>query len=115
MQFNETESLKYAGRFWKICGSNMQLNMHLHAIICINMYFYTCKKKNSHFGFFLNLSIFNTLLNYAGRLCDQICIFIQQYTVLSRHYHHGAILGFPRITPWRCLANVCYNATGAIV
>jgi hypothetical protein len=35
MQFYETESLKYAGRFWKICGSNMQLNMHLHAIICI--------------------------------------------------------------------------------
>ena len=36
-------------------------------------------------------------------------------TVFTRHYRHGAILGFPRITPWRCLAKVCYNATGAIV
>ncbi len=41
MQFYETESLKYAGRFWKIGGSNVQLNMHLHAIICNNMHFYT--------------------------------------------------------------------------
>jgi hypothetical protein len=37
------------------------------------------------------------------------------YTVFTRHYRHGAILGFPRITPWRCLADVWYNATGAIV
>jgi len=40
---------------------------------------------------------------------------INKNTVFTRFYRHGAILGFPRITPWRCLSNVCYNATGAII
>jgi len=49
MQFYATEFLKYAhkyaGKFWKICGSNMQQNMHF-AILCNDMQFYAC---NMHF------------------------------------------------------------------
>jgi len=28
-----TEFLKYAGKFWKICRSNMQQNIHFYATI----------------------------------------------------------------------------------
>jgi hypothetical protein len=52
MQFYATEFLKYAhkyaGKFWKICGSNMQQNMHF-AILCNDMQFYACKTPNSVF------------------------------------------------------------------